>query len=44
MKKQANTKTVPIQNGGKKSGGVTPQAMKDVGRNLARANYQSGKK
>ena len=32
--------SVGIQNGGKKGGGVTSEAMRKVGRNMARANYQ----
>ena len=32
--------TAAIQKGGKKSAGVTGEAMKKVGRNMARANYQ----
>lgn len=32
--------TVGIQNGKKKSGGVTGKAMRAVGRNMARANNQ----
>ena len=32
--------TASIQKGGKKSLGVTGEAMKKVGRNMARANYQ----
>lgn len=32
--------TVGTQKGGKGSKGVTGEAMKKVGRNLARANYQ----
>lgn len=35
--------TAKVQNGGKKSAGVTGQAMKAVGRNLARANNQRGR-
>jgi len=31
---------VGIQKGGKKTAGVTGEAMRKVGRNLARANYQ----
>jgi hypothetical protein len=29
-----------VQKGGKKTAGVTGQAMRAVGRNMARANYQ----
>ena len=32
--------TASIQKGGKKTAGVTGEAMRKVGRNLARANYQ----
>lgn len=32
--------TAGIEKGGKKSAGVTGQAMRAVGRNMARANYQ----
>ena len=32
--------TVGVQKGGKGSKGVTGEAMRKVGRNLARANYQ----
>jgi hypothetical protein len=35
--------TAKIQNGGKKTAGVTGQAMKSVGRNMARANNQRGR-
>ena len=34
---------VAIQNGGKKNLGVTGQAMRAVGRNMARANNQRGR-
>jgi hypothetical protein len=43
MKQQSSklgAKTVPETKGGTKSGGVTSMAMKKVGRNMARANYQ----
>lgn len=40
---QPQGQNVPIQNGGKGSAGVTSKAMKAVGRNMARANYQKGK-
>ena len=32
--------SVGIEKGGKKSAGVTGKAMRAVGRNMARANYQ----
>ena len=32
--------SVGVQKGGKKSAGVTGEAMRKVGRNMARANYQ----
>lgn len=32
--------TASVQKGGKKSLGVTGEAMRSVGRNMARANYQ----
>ena len=32
--------TAKVQNGGKKTAGVTGKAMREVGRNMARANYQ----
>jgi hypothetical protein len=32
--------SVSIEKGGKKSAGVTGKAMRAVGRNMARANYQ----
>ena len=32
--------TAATQKGGKKSAGVTGEAMRKVGRNMARANYQ----
>ena len=32
--------TAAIQTGGKKTSGVTGEAMRAVGRNMARANYQ----
>jgi hypothetical protein len=35
--------TAKVQNGGKKSAGVTGKAMKAVGRNMARANNQRGR-
>jgi hypothetical protein len=35
--------TAKVQHGGKKSAGVTGQAMKAVGRNMARANNQRGR-
>ena len=35
--------TAKIQNGGKKNLGVTGQAMRAVGRNMARANNQRGR-
>jgi hypothetical protein len=35
--------TAKMQNGGKKTAGVTSAAMKAVGRNMARANNQRGR-
>jgi len=35
--------TSGVQNGGKKTAGVTGKAMKAVGRNIARANNQRGR-
>ncbi len=45
MKKQSNGGTVPAQDTrNTKSGGVSPEALKSMGRNAARAALQKGSK
>ncbi len=46
MSNESKDKVVPIQScvPGKKKSNLTSQDMKDVGRNLARANNQKGSK
>ena len=45
MKKPSNGSTVPIQNtANSKSGGVSQEALKSMGRNAARAALQKGGK
>lgn len=45
MKQKGSGGTVPVQNtGNSKSGGVSPEALKNMGRNAARAALQKGGK